>query len=72
MMGYVGMGYWEGMLGMWCTGKGCAGIVFALYSRSHPAVMAQWLGCRIRSHKLASSSPATAMSSFGIGSLNHN
>ena len=30
-----------------------------------PAVMAQWLGCRTRNHKVASSSPATAMSSFG-------
>ena len=31
----------------------------------NPAVMAQWLGCRTRNHKVASSSPATAMSSFG-------
>ena len=29
---------------------------------NHPAVMAQWLGCN---HKVASSSPVTAMSSFG-------
>ena len=28
-------------------------------------VMAQWLGCRTRNHKVASSSPVTAMSSFG-------
>ena len=33
------------------------------------AVMAQWLGCRTRNHKVASSSPVTAM---GIGRLNHN
>ena len=31
----------------------------------YPAVMAQWLGCRTRNHKVASSSPVTAMSSFG-------
>ena len=29
------------------------------------AVMAQWLGCRTRNHKVASLSPVTAMSSFG-------
>ena len=29
------------------------------------AVMAQWLGCRTRNHKVASSSSAAAMSSFG-------
>ena len=29
------------------------------------AVMAQWLGCRTSNHKVASSSPVTAMSSFG-------
>ena len=29
------------------------------------AVMAQWLGCSTRNHKVASSSPVTAMSSFG-------
>ena len=28
--------------------------------------MAQWLGCRTRNHKVASSSPVTAMSSFGV------
>ena len=33
----------------------------AIYS----AVMAQWLGYMTRNHKVASSSPATAMSSFG-------
>ena len=38
----------------------------------HPAMMAQWLGCRTRNHKVASSSPVTAVSSLGIGSLNHN
>ena len=37
-----------------------------------PAMMAQWLGCRTRNHKVASSSPVTAVSSLGIGSLNHN
>ena len=31
----------------------------------HINVMAQWLGCRTRNHKVASSSPAIAMSSFG-------
>ena len=36
------------------------------------AMMAQWLGCRTRNHKVASSSPVTAMSSLGIGRLNHN
>ena len=35
------------------------------YAKLNPAVMAQWLGCRTRNHKVASSSPATAMSSFG-------
>ena len=29
------------------------------------AVMAQWLECRTRNHKVASSSPATGMSAFG-------
>ena len=33
-------------------------------------MMAQWLGCRTRNHKVAS--PVTAVSSLGIGSLNHN
>ena len=41
------------------------------YIYIYPAVMAQWLGCRTRNHKFASSSPATPMSSLGIGSLNH-
>ena len=44
---------------------------------SHPAfrgtaMMAQWLGCRTRNPKVASSSPVTTVSSLGIGSLNHN
>ena len=37
--------------------------------RYYPAVMAQWLGCRTCNHKVVSSSPVTAMSSLGIGSL---
>ena len=36
------------------------------------AVMAQWLGSSTRNHKVASSSPVTAMSSLGIGRLNQN
>ena len=36
------------------------------------AVMAQWLGCRTRKHKVVSSSPVNAVSSLGIGSLKHN
>ena len=38
----------------------------------HSIVIAQWLGCRTRNHKVASSSPVTAVSSLGLGSLNHN
>ena len=38
---------------------------FSIFLTCDPAVMAQWLGCRTRNHKVASSSPATAVSSFG-------
>ena len=39
----------------------CVHVLVSVYV----AVMAQWLGCRTRNHKVASSSPVTAMSSFG-------
>ena len=48
-----------------------SGVVIASY-RVYPAVMAQWLGYRTRNHKVTSLSPVTAVSSLGIGSLNHN
>ena len=36
-----------------------------MWAPRDPAMMAQWLGCRTRNHKVASLSPVTAVSSVG-------